>query len=116
MLWAGTEKKTQHLAEMLAKAGIKQTKFVSNVPRLVNSVDPSSQLTESTERVLATDEETSLLLGLKWNHSRHTFVFSKRTTPELNRLVTQRVVFSLVSDVNDPIDRFATYTVPPCLC
>ena len=57
-------KKAQDLVEMLAKGGFKLTKFVSNVPSLVNNVDPNSQLsTESTEKVLATDEDTSHVLG-----------------------------------------------------
>ena len=89
---------------MLAKGGFKLTKFVSNVPSLVNSVDPKYQLpTVSTEKVLATDEETSLVLGLKWNHSRKILVVSRRTTSDSNPPVTQRVVLSLVSAVYDPI-------------
>ena len=93
-------KKAQDLAEMLAKGGFKLTKFVSNVPSLVNRVDSKSQLpTHSTEKVLATDEETSHVLGLKWNHSRDTLVVSRGTTPDLNRPITQRIVLSLVSAV-----------------
>ena len=104
-------KKAQDLVEMLAKGGFKLTKFVSNVPRLVNSVDPNSQPTKSTEKVLATDQETSHVLGWKWNHSRDTLVVSRGTTPDLNRPVTQRVVLSLVSAVYDPIGLVAPYTV-----
>ena len=52
-------KKAQDLVEMLAKGGFKLTKFVYNV-------DPNSQRpTESTEKVLAINEETSHVLGLK---------------------------------------------------
>ena len=105
-------KKAQDLVEMLAKGGFKLTKFVSNVPSLVNYVDPSSQpSTESTEKVLVTDEETSHVLGLKWNHSRDTLVVSRGTTPDLNRPITQRIVLSLVSAVYDPIGLVAPYTV-----
>ena len=97
-------KKAQDLVEMLAKGGFKLTKFVSNVPSLVNSVDPKSQLpTDSTEKILATGEETSYVLGLKWNHSRDTLVVSRGTTPELNRPFTQRVVLSLVFAVMIPL-------------
>ena len=105
-------KKAQDLVEMLAKGGFKLTKFVSNVSSLVNNVDPKSQLpTDSTEKVLATDEETSHVLGLKWNHSRDTLVVSRGTTPDLNRPITQRIVLSLVSAVYDPIGLVAPYTV-----
>ena len=104
-------KKAQDLVEMLEKGGFKLTKFVSNVPSLVNNVDPNSQLsTESTEKVLATDEDTSHVLGLKWNHSSDTLVVSRGTTYDLNRPVTQRVVFSLVSSVYEHIGLFAPYT------
>ena len=105
-------KKAQDLVEMLAKGGLKLTKFVSNVPSLVNNVDPKSQLpTDSTEKVLVTDEETSHVLGLKWNQSRDTLVVSRGTTPDLNRPITQRIVLSLVSAVYDPIGLVASYTV-----
>ena len=104
--------KAQDLVEMLAKGGFKLTKFVSNVPSLVNRVDPKSQLPiDSTEKVLATDEETSHVLGSKWNHSRDTLVVSRGTTPDLNRPITQRVVLSLVSAVYNPIGLVAPYTV-----
>ena len=97
---------------MLAKGGFKLTKFVSNIPSLVNNVVLKSQLpTDSTEKVLATDDETSHVLRLKWNHSRDTLVVSRGTTPDLNRPVTQRVVLSLVSAVYDPIGLVAPYTV-----
>ena len=43
-------KKAQDLIEMLAKGGFELTKFVNNVPSLVNSVDSKTQLpTVSTE-------------------------------------------------------------------
>ena len=104
--------KAQDVIEMLAKGGFKLTKFVSNVASLVNNVDPKPQLpTDPTEKVLATDEETSHVLGLKWNHSRDTSVVCRGTTPDLNRPITQRVGLSLVSAVNDPIGLVAPYTV-----
>ena len=105
-------KKAQDLIEMLAKGGFKLTKFVNNVPSLVNSVDSKTQLpTVSTEKFIATDEETSHILGLKWNHSRDTLVVSRGTRPDLIRPVTQSVVLSFVSAVYDPIGLVAPYTV-----
>ena len=105
-------KKAQDLVEMLAKGGFKLTKVVSNIPGLVNNVDPNSQpSTESTEKVVATDEETFLVLGVKWNHSRDNLVVSRGSTPDLNPPVTQRVVLSLVSVVYDSIGFVAPYTV-----
>ena len=105
-------KKAQDLVEMLAKGGFNLPKFVSNVPGLVKIVDPKYQLpAESNEKVLVTDEDTSHVLGFKWNHSRDTLVVSRGATPDLNRPVTQRVVLSLVSAVYDPIGLAAPYTV-----
>ena len=95
---------------MLAKGGFKLTKCVINVPSLVNSVDPKSQLpTDSTEKSSATDEVTSHVLGLKWNYSRDTLVVSRGTTHDLNRPVTQLIVLSLVSAVYDPMGLVAPY-------
>ena len=73
-------KKAQDLVEMLTKGGFKLTKFVINVPSMVNSVDPNSQPNELKKNVLAADEETSHELDLKWNHSRDTLVVSRGTT------------------------------------
>ena len=70
-----------------------------------------NRLPNLPRKSLSTDEETSHVLGLKWNHSRDTLVVSRGTTPDLNRPVTQRVVLSLVSAVYDPIGLVAPYTV-----
>ena len=105
-------KATKKAFEYLAQGDFNLTKFVSNVPCLVKIVNPKYQLpTESNEKVLATDKETSHVLGLKWNHSCDTLFVSRGTTPDLNRPVTPRVVLSLVSAVCDPNGLAAPYPV-----
>ena len=88
------------------------TKFVSNVPNLLNRLDPKIKLgTKTDEKRLAVEDENSHVFGLKWNHRYDTLVVSRGTTPNLNRPVTQRVVLSLVSALYDPIGLVAPYTM-----
>ena len=105
-------KKSVDLVKLCARGGFKLTKFVSNVPDLPKSVDPKGkQPTEGDVKTIAAEEESSHVLGLKWNHRLDTLVVSRGTSPDLSRPITQRVVLSVVSAVYDPIGLVAPYTV-----
>ena len=56
-------------------------------------------------------DESSHVLGLKWNHASDTLIVSRGTSPDTNKTITQRVVLSLVSAVYDPIGLVAPYMV-----
>ena len=106
-------RKAKDLAKLLSLGGFKLTKFVSNVPTIppqveTNSTSPTE--TKETKEIPST-EESSHVLGLKWNHSSDTLVVSRGTNPEVKPKVTQRIVLSLVSSVYDPIGLVAPYTV-----
>ena len=103
-------RKAKDLVNLLSLGGFKLTKFVSNVPTIPPQLeaDPTSP-TEGKE--IPSSENSSHVLGLKWNHSTDTLVVSRGTSPEVKPKVTQRIVLSLVSSVYDPIGLVAPYTV-----
>ena len=103
--------KAEDLVKLLARGGFKLTKFVTNVPSILSRLQPNTELPQGEIKVLPTAEDSSHVLGLKWNHRADTLVVSRGTSPDLNKTITQRVVLSLVSAVYDPIGLVAPYTV-----
>ena len=68
--------------------------------------------TPATEvKEIPSGEESSHVLGWKWNHATDTLVVTRGSNPDIKPTVTQRVVLSLVSSVYDPIKLVAPYTV-----
>ena len=96
---------------LLSLGGFELTKFVSNDQKILNQIELDSENQSNDGKQLPTQDETSHVLGLKWNHKSDTLVVSRGTTPETQRTVTQRIVLSLVSAVYDPIGLLAPFTV-----
>ena len=90
--------------------GFKLTKFVSNVPNLADRIDGSPQSTEPRV-IVSCQEDSSHVLGLKWDHTNDTLVVSRGTSCAINKSLTQHLVLSLVSKVFDPIRLVAPFTV-----
>ena len=103
--------KAEDLVKLRSLGGFNLTKFVSNDRNILQQIEPNSECQPNDGKQLPTTEESSHVLGLKWNHVSDTLVVSRGTTPDTNRTVTQRVVLSLVSAVYDPIGLVAPYTV-----
>ena len=103
-------KRLKELVHFLHLGGFKLTKFVSNVPNLADKIDGSPQ---STERKVITSskEQSSHMLGLKWDHDNDTLVVSRGISSTLTKSLTQRLVLSLVSKLFDPIGLVAPFTV-----
>ena len=91
--------KAKDLVKMLSLGGFNLTKFVSNDRYILQQIEPNSECQPNDGKQLPTTEESSHVLGLKWNHVSDTLVVSRGTTSDTNRTVTQRVVLSLVSAV-----------------
>ena len=103
-------KRSKELGHLLHLGGFKVTKFVSNVPNLADRIDGSPQSTEP--KVFASSkEESSHVLGLKWDHNNDTLVVSRGTSSTVTKSLTKRLVLSLVSKVFDPIGLVAPFTV-----
>ena len=90
--------------------GFKLTNSVSNVPNLAERIDGSPQSTEP-KVIVSCQEDSSHLLGLKWDHTNDTLVVSRGTSCAITKSLTQRLVLSLVSKVFDPIGLVAPFTV-----
>ena len=103
-------RKAKDLVKLLSLGGFKLTKFVSNVRTFPPQVETDSTTPTETKEIPST-EESSHVLGLKWNHSSDTLVVSRGTNPEVKAKVNQRIVLSLVSSGYDPIGPVALYTV-----
>ena len=94
------KQKAQNLECLLRLGGFNLIKFVSNV-HVVVALNRNKKII--CVKVIASDNETSHVLDLKWNHQSDTLVVSWGTGGEQKSLTTQRTVLSLVSAVFDPI-------------
>ena len=56
-------------------------------------------------------EQSSHVLGLKWDHVKDTLVVSRGVDRPLDKAITQRTFLSFVSSVFDPVGLVAPYTV-----
>ena len=102
--------RSKELVHLLHLGGFKLTKFVSNVPDLADQIDGSAQSTEP-KVIVSSKEESMHVLGLKWDHNNDTLVVSRGTNNTITKSLTERLVLSLVSKVNDPIGLVAPFTV-----
>ena len=103
-------KRSKELVHLLHLGGFKLTKFVSNVPNLADRIDGSPQSTEP-KVIASSKEESSHVLGLKWDRNNDTLVVSRGTSSTVAKSLTQRLLLSLVSKVFDPIGLVAPFTV-----
>ena len=103
-------KRSKELVLLLHLGGFKLTKFVSNVPNLADRIDGSPQSTEP-KVIASSKEDSSHVLGLKWDHNNDTLVVSRATSSTVIKSLTQRLVLSLVSKVFDPIGLVAPFSV-----
>ena len=102
--------RSKELVHLLHLGGFKLTKFVSNVPDLADRIDGSAQSTEP-KVIVSSKEESMHVFGLKWDHNNDTLVVSRGTNSTITKILTQRLVLSLVSKVYDPIGLVAPFTV-----
>ena len=86
------------------------SKFVSNVPNLADRIDGSPQSTEP-KVIVSCQQDSSDVLGLKWEHTNDILVVSRGTSCAITKSLTQRLVLSLVSKVFDPFGLVAPFTV-----
>ena len=103
-------KRSKELVHLLHFGGFKLTKFVSNVPNLADRIDGSPQSTEP-KVIASSKEESSHVLGFKWDHNNDTLVLSRGTSSTVTKFLTKRLVLSLVSKIFDPIGLVAPFTV-----
>ena len=64
---------------MLKLGGFKLTKFISNVPNLAQTVDPSTDISPAVKEIVSNTSVASHVLGLKWDHVADTLNVSRGT-------------------------------------
>ena len=63
-------------------------------PNISVEVKPNSENQTTETKEIPTAENLSNVLGLKWNHSTDAFVVGRRTSPNTDANVFQRVLLS----------------------
>ena len=99
-------RRSRDLVKLLSTGGFKLTKFISNVPGLLEELEDQS--VEAVPKIIGAsmEESSSHVLGLKWDHTKDTLVVSRNISCDSTKAVTQRLVLSLVAKVFDPIGLF----------
>ena len=102
----------QELITLLALGRFKLTKFISNVTKINKELNPPQSAPQrESKNIVTCGDNSSHVLGLKWDHIDDTLVVSCGVNRELKNSITQRTVLSFVSSVFDPIGLVAPYTV-----
>ena len=100
------------LVSLLKLGGFYLKKFVRNVPDVTTTLDPENpESNSSVKDICASPDQSSHVLGLKWDHVKDTLVVSREFDRPLDKAITQRTVLSFVSSVFDLIGLVAPYTV-----
>ena len=100
------------LISLLKLGGFHLTKFVSKVTDVTTALDPDNRESNSSVKdICASPDQSSHVLGLKWDHVQDTLVASRGVDRPLDKAITQRTLLSFVSSVFDPIGLVAPYTV-----
>ena len=76
--------KSKELVHLLHLGGFKLAKFVSNVPYLADQIAVSAQSTEP-KVLVSCKEESTHVLGLKWDHNTDTLVVSRGTNSTITK-------------------------------
>ena len=89
------------------------TKFVSFADEITSAINPEDCETSSSpiKEICNGAEQSSHVLGLKWDHVKDTLVVSIGVDRPLDKVITQRIVLSFVSSVFDPVGMVAPYTI-----
>ena len=85
----------RNLVSLLQLDGFHLTKFVRNVPDVTNALDPDDRESNSSVKdICRKPDQSSHVLGLKWDHVKDTLVVSRRVDRPLDKAITQRTVLS----------------------
>ena len=104
---------SRDLVSLLKLGGFNLTKFVSNADEITSAMNPAESETSSStiKEICNGAEQSSHVLGLKWDHVKDTLVVSRGVDRPLDKAITQQTVLSFVSSVFDPVGLVAPYTV-----
>ena len=104
---------SRDLVSLLKLGGFNLTKFVINADEITSAMNPEESETSSSsiKEICNGAEQSSHILGLKWDHRKDTLVVSRGVDRPLDKAKTQQTVLSFVSSVFDSVGLVAPYTV-----
>ena len=90
----------EQLRLLLARGGFRLTKWLSNSPKVIESIPELERSKSLKEMIHFTDLPTERALGVLWNVRADTFGYSISLK---NKPLTRRGILSIVSSVYDPL-------------
>ena len=82
-----------------------------DLTKIVDIADESEISSSLIKEICKGAEQSSQVLGLKWDHVKDTLVVSRGADRPLDKAINQRTVLNFVSSVFDPVGLVAPYTV-----
>ena len=106
-------KNSRDLVSLLKLGGFNLTEFVTNAVEITSALKPEDCETSflPIKEICNGAEQSSHVLGLKWDHVKDTLVVSRGVDRPLDKALTQRTVLIFVSSVFDTVGSVAPYTV-----
>ena len=97
----------------LLKLVFNLTEFLSNADETTSTMNPEDCETSFSpiKEICKGAEQSSHVLGLKWDHVKDTLVISRGVDRHLDNAITQRTVLSFNFSVFDSVGLVAPYTV-----
>ena len=83
------QKGLRNLIKLNSKVGFKLTKLISNVPGVLEELEDKSIKRDAEEIGVLTEESSSYVLGLKWDHVNNTLVVNLGTKCDSPKAVPQ---------------------------
>ena len=104
---------SRDLLSLLKLRGFNLIKCASKADDITSAMNPEDCkiLSSPIKELYNGAEESSHVLGLKWDHVKETLVVSRGMDRPLDKAITQRTVLSFISSVFDPFGLVAPYTV-----
>ena len=101
---------SRDLFSLLKLGGFNLSNFVSNADESTSAMNPEGCKTSSSpiKEYCDSAEQSSHVLGLKWDHVKDTLVVSRGVDRRLDKALTQRTVLSFVSSAFEPVGLVAS--------
>ena len=100
------------LQPLLSQHGFELKKWISNNYAVAEAIREDLKSINNTKQVeVEPNTEGSSVLGLQWTVPDDSVQVGRGTNKEVEALITQRKILSLVSSVFDPIGLFAPFSV-----
>ena len=100
----------KNTTEVLKRGALELKKWITNNNNVNQSI-PSTHRSNYDIKTIELEPQTSSILGLHWNAIGDSLEVGRRREREFPKMLTKKVVLSLVSSVFDPLGLFAPFTM-----